>query len=202
MRSHFGIRAFGTNAYTAAEAGQDLVEEHTEDPASAHEELYFVARGLASFALDGETFEAPAGTYVYVRDPGVERSAVALEPETTVLSFGGPPTFEPSSWEWTFRASAQILAGELDDAAATLAELRSVHPESAGLHWTAARLALRQGDRERAIAELTIALELEPDLVTELRDDEALAAMRSEELAALRGDPAFDRLLKSRRQPR
>ena len=29
LRKHFGITAFGISAYTAAEAGQDVVEEHT-----------------------------------------------------------------------------------------------------------------------------------------------------------------------------
>ena len=28
LRKHFGITAFGLNAYTATEAGQDVVEEH------------------------------------------------------------------------------------------------------------------------------------------------------------------------------
>jgi hypothetical protein len=31
---------------------------------------------------------------------------VAAEAGTTVLSFGGPPTFTPSAWEWAFRVSA------------------------------------------------------------------------------------------------
>lgn len=193
VRSHFDIRAFGTNAYTAEAAGEDVVERHDEDP--PQEELYFVARGRARFELDGESFDAPAGTYVFVREPSVERYAVALEAGTTVLSFGGPPTFEPSSWEWTFRASAQLRAGDLDAADNTLSELRSLQPESPGLHWTSARLALRRGDREGAISALERAVELDPTLTAELRDDSALAEMNSEELGALRGDPGFERLL-------
>jgi quercetin dioxygenase-like cupin family protein len=73
-----------------------VVEPHDEDE---HVELYFVHTGSARFTLDGETFDAPAGTYVYVDTPSVHRHAVALEAGTTVLSFGGPPTFEPSEWE-------------------------------------------------------------------------------------------------------
>jgi hypothetical protein len=49
--------------------------------------------------------DAPAGTYVFVPDPGSHRHAVATEVPATVLSFGGPPTFEPSDWEWGFRAA-------------------------------------------------------------------------------------------------
>jgi mannose-6-phosphate isomerase-like protein (cupin superfamily) len=55
VRRHFGIQAFGVNAYTAAEAGQEVVERHTED-ARKHEELYIVIAGRATFTVDG--FEA------------------------------------------------------------------------------------------------------------------------------------------------
>ena len=75
-----------------------MVEPHTEEGAD-HQELYFVARGRAEFTVDGERFDAPAGTYVFIPDPGSHRHAVAAEAGTTVLSFGGPPTFEPSEWE-------------------------------------------------------------------------------------------------------
>ena len=30
VRRHFGIRAFGVNAYTASEVGSHIVERHTE----------------------------------------------------------------------------------------------------------------------------------------------------------------------------
>ena len=56
VRAHLGIRAFGTNAYTAEEAGVDVVEPHDEDD---QQELYLVFRGAARFTLDGETFDAP-----------------------------------------------------------------------------------------------------------------------------------------------
>jgi hypothetical protein len=104
VRAPLGIRAFGCNAYTAEAVGDDVVEPHSETP-SDHEELYFVARGHATFTVDGETFAAPEGTYVFVPDPASRRHAVAAEAGTTVLSFGGPPTFVPSAWEWTFRAA-------------------------------------------------------------------------------------------------
>ena len=69
VRMTLDLRAFGTNAYTANEAGVDVVEPHDEDPKLAHEELYFVHRGSARFTLDGESFDAPAGTYVRVDRP-------------------------------------------------------------------------------------------------------------------------------------
>ena len=48
VRRRFGITAFGINAYTAAEAGHDVVEEHTEQTLG-HEELYAVVAGHARF---------------------------------------------------------------------------------------------------------------------------------------------------------
>ena len=98
VRATLDIRAFGCNAYVAGREGEDVVEPHTEEGGD-HQELYFVARGLARFTVDGEQFDARAGTYVFIPDPKSHRHAVAAEAGTTVLSFGGPPTFEPSEWE-------------------------------------------------------------------------------------------------------
>jgi quercetin dioxygenase-like cupin family protein len=98
VRATLDIRAFGCNAYLAESAGEDVVEPHTESDGD-HQELYFVARGLARFTVDGEQFDARAGTYVFIPDPESHRHAVAAQAGTTVLSFGGPPTFEPSEWE-------------------------------------------------------------------------------------------------------
>jgi mannose-6-phosphate isomerase-like protein (cupin superfamily) len=98
VRATLGVRAFGCNAYVAGSVGDDVVEPHTEEGCD-HEELYFVARGRAEFTVDGERIDAPAGTYVFIPDPSSHRHATAAEEGTTVLSFGGPPTFEPSEWE-------------------------------------------------------------------------------------------------------
>ena len=108
VRLTLGVRAFGCNAYAAGAAGEDVVEPHTEDPELAHQELYFVAAGRATFTIDGQSYDAPAGTYVFVPDPASHRHAVADEPGTTVLSFGGPPTFQPSAWEWAFQAGPLV----------------------------------------------------------------------------------------------
>ncbi len=59
VRRHFGITAYGINAYTAGEAGQDVVEEHSEERLG-HEELYLVVSGSATFVLDGEEVAVPA----------------------------------------------------------------------------------------------------------------------------------------------
>lgn len=104
LRHHFGIRAFGFNAWIADHAGQELVEEHdevVEDGAGGHEEVYAITRGRATFTVDGERVEVPAGSILHVADPRLVRSAVAGEPGTTVLCVGAEPgvAFTPSEWE-------------------------------------------------------------------------------------------------------
>lgn len=103
VRIHFGIRAFGTNAYVARRSGEEVIGEHTETDESGtrHEELYYVVAGRATFTIDGEEADAPAGTFVYVRSPDASRRAVAREADTTVLCFGGTPgeAFAVSPWE-------------------------------------------------------------------------------------------------------
>jgi hypothetical protein len=176
VRAQLGLRAFGTNAYTAGNVGDDVVEPHDEDPTLAHEELYFVARGRATFTLDGETFDAPAGTYVFVPDPATHRHAVAQEPGTTVLSFGGPPTFEPSAWEWMFRAVA-LTDGDPATAREIVQDGLDKHPESPGLRVALARVRLREGDEAGARAALADAIERQPDVEDYVRRDAALARL-------------------------
>ena len=97
VRHHLDVRAFGTNAYTGADVGDLLIELHDEDE---FEELYVVLSGAARFAVDDETFDAPAGTLVLVTPPS-RRVAHATEPDTTVLAVGAIPgrAFEVSGWE-------------------------------------------------------------------------------------------------------
>jgi hypothetical protein len=186
VRWTLGVRAFGCNAYTAAEAGQDVVEPHTEDPQLAHQELYFVTSGRARFTIDGESYPAPSGTYVFIPDPASHRHAVAEEAGTTVLSFGGPPNFVPSAWEWAFRA-APLFRSEPQRAREILEEGLTAHPDSASLHYTGACLDAVQGKREAALVGLRKALDARPDLTEWAREDE--------DLAGLREDPDFRALV-------
>jgi hypothetical protein len=105
VRHHLGIRAFGVNAFVAGKPGEVMVEEHDENPepgsgVQGHEELYFVSSGRATFTIAGDTFEAPAGTLVFVH-PEATRAAVAGESGTTLLAIGAPlgEAFRVSDWE-------------------------------------------------------------------------------------------------------
>ena len=156
IRFELGIRAFGCNAYSADEAGHDVVEPHTEEGGSEHEELYFVARGAATFKIDDETFEAEAGTYVFVPDPGSRREAIAKEAGTVVLSFGGPSDFTPSAWEWSWRAS----------------------PESAAILYQLACLEAHEGHDGDALVALREAVDLDADVANWAKTDDDLRSLR------------------------
>ena len=93
VRSTLGIQSFGINAYGTTAADVPVVREHDESSpwASGHEELYVVVAGRATFTVDGEEIDAPAGTLVLVRDRNATRGAVAHEPGTQVLAIGGAP---------------------------------------------------------------------------------------------------------------
>ena len=72
IRSVLGIESFGINAWRATEAGQEIIGEHDElgGGAGGHEELYFVLSGRATFTVAGERVDAPAGSIVFIKDPG------------------------------------------------------------------------------------------------------------------------------------
>ena len=186
VRLTLGIEAFGTNAYTAEEAGVDVVEPHTESPELGHQELYFVARGRAKFILDGEEHDAPAGTYVFVPDTSTHRHAIAEEAGTTVLSFGGPPVFKPSAWEWTFRAT-NLKKTDADGARRLLEEGLEAWPESPSIYWELGCWEAVYGSHDKATEWLRKALEREPRMREYLETDD--------DLASLRDEPAFKALV-------
>jgi quercetin dioxygenase-like cupin family protein len=89
VRRRFGIQAFGTNAYTPGASGQ-VVEEHSEQ-ILGHEEIYLVLRGRVRFTVDGNEHELGQGQLVFLRDPSLRRSAVAVTDDAAVLAIGGKP---------------------------------------------------------------------------------------------------------------
>jgi hypothetical protein len=177
LREALGTRIIGMSAFTAERAGQEVVERHREsDGGRGHEEVYVVLRGRASFQLDGEELDAPAGTFLLVSDPSLERRAVAAEPGTAVLALGGPPTFQPSASEWVERARPH-LRSDPARARRILDELRAARPDSVGIRIGEALFAVAQGNLAVARDELAALLEEDPSLRVALAQDPDLAPL-------------------------
>ena len=187
VRLRFGITAFGVNAWTAREAGARVINEHDEAEDSS-EELYLVLRGRASFEVGGEQFDAPAGTFVFVR-PGVTRTAFGEEPGTTIISVGGVPgqPYEPSGWELFAPVRPLYDAGDYAKAADRGRELLADDPPYADLFYNVACCESLAGQKDRAIAHLRRAIELSERTRPFLDGDS--------DLDPIRQDPAFKELL-------
>jgi tetratricopeptide (TPR) repeat protein len=178
LRRHFGITAFGINAYTATEVGQDVVEEHDE-ARLGHEELYVVLTGRATFVLDGEEVEVPAGSAVFLRDPKVRRYARAEEAGTTVLALGGKPgQHEVSAWEYFFAAYPKADEGDVEGALAELDAGLVEKPDHPPLLYHRACILARAGRVDEARPWLERALERDPDLQKYADEDEDLVGLR------------------------
>jgi len=174
-----GIEAFGMNAYTADRVGDDVVESHTEQ-SLGHQEVYVVLSGRATFELDGETVDAPAGTVVFLREPSTRRYARAAEPGTTVLAVGGKPgeAYSPSAWEWYFEAEKFRPEMDTDGALALLAEGLERFPEHAGMLYSIACWQALAGRDDEALETLRRAESLEPRVREWAATDDDLASIR------------------------
>ena len=185
VRGRFGIRAFGTNAYTPGASGR-VVEEHTEQ-VYGHEEMYLVLRGRVRFTVDGNDHELGQGQLVHLRDPSLRRGAVALTDDAAVLAVGGKPgaPHEISAWEYAFAASPHLRAGRYDEARQTLREGLEARPGSPPLLYDLACVEALAGESDKALELL----------------DEAIAAderfreyaQTDEDFASVRDDPRFPR---------
>jgi len=187
IRLHFGIKAFGVNAFFADAAGERLINEHDESD-DEQQELYLVHSGHAVFELDGERHDAPAGTFVFVK-PGVNRTAYAQEPGTTVVAVGGTPgkPYEDIGWEWWVPVRPLYAAGDYEAASDRALEVAQAHPEYAGLWYNLAcceSLAGRHGD---AAEHLRRAIGLSDQVRQFARGDS--------DLDPIRGEPGIAELL-------
>jgi quercetin dioxygenase-like cupin family protein len=185
LRRPLDVTAFGINAYTSTEAGQDVVEEHTERTLG-HEEIYVVLTGRATFRLGDEEHDAPAGTLVFIRDPTVRRGATAADAGTTVLAIGGRPgSHEVSDWEYSFAAYGHLKEGDAERGLAVVREGIAAKGESPRLLYDLACFESLAGRREEAIGHLVRAVELDPQYREYASDDS--------DLDAIRDDPRFPR---------
>jgi hypothetical protein len=189
VREHFGIRAFGINAFTPAEDGT-LIGEHDES-GSGQEELYLVLDGNATFEVDGETVDAPAGTFVFVR-PESRRKATG---DGTVLVLGATPgeAYQAIDWgeAWPFHNESMRAYGEQRYADAVEAVRNGLEhtPDHPGLHYNYACFATLAGDTsDETFGHLRRSVELLPRFREQARTDE--------DFATVRDDPRFEEALR------
>jgi len=189
VREYLGISAFGVNAFTAGEDGT-LVGEHDEI-GPGQEELYLVLEGNATFEIDGNTVEAPAGTLVFV-GPESRRKATG---NGTVLVVGATPgeAYQALDWgeAWAFQRDSMRAYNEqryADALEAVRAGLQHV-PDHPGLHYNYACFATLAGDTgDETFGHLHRSVELWPRFREQARTDN--------DFATVRDDPRFEEALR------
>ena len=182
VRAHLGITAFGVNSFTAAKAGDRVINPHAEDQPGDNDELYVVITGHARFEVAGETIDAPPGTLVYVPAGPTERTAFAEEDGTTVLAVGATAgqAYEPSGWE-IFRPLYPLYnAGDWEGYIEQAKPLIEANPEFGSAVYNLACVEALAGRKEDAIASLRTAIERWPRSKELAPDDPDLDAIRDE----------------------
>ena len=189
VREHMGMQAVGINAYTRGDDGT-LINEHDE-AGSGQEELYIVLDGTATFEVDGESFEAPSGTLVFVQ-PESRRKATG---DATVLALGAKPgeAYQAIDWgeTWTFHSKSLTAYGEqryADALDAVRGGLEKV-PDHPGLHYNYACFATLAGETgDETFGHLRRSVELFPPFRDQARADDDFASVRE--------DPRFEEALR------
>jgi tetratricopeptide (TPR) repeat protein len=188
IRRHFDIEGFGVRAARAVGDGY-LVGEHDQVGLGAYgqEELYYVLSGAATFEVDGGQVDAPAGTFVFVGNPAVKRSATAREKGTTVLAITGTPG-EPhrlSAGEAMHEMWEPYQAGDNETALERLRPVLADWPEAL-VYFNVACVEARLGRADDAIRHLEQAIADDHRIREHIRTDE--------DLDSLREDPRFQAL--------
>lgn len=189
VREHLGAQAFGMNAYKPGDDGT-LIGEHDE-AGSGQEEIYIVLDGHATFEVDGETVDAPAGTFVFV-PPEARRKATG---DGTVLALGGTPgeAYEAIDWgdAWRFHRDSMTAYSEQRYADALEAVRQGLEhvPDNAGLNYNYACFATLAGETgDETFDHLRSSIELRPQFREQAR--------RDDDFAAVREDPRFEEALR------
>jgi tetratricopeptide (TPR) repeat protein len=185
VRGHFGIEAFGVNAWTAGASGDEVISDHNEER-SGHEELYVVLNGRAIFTVDGRDVDAPAGTLMFVNEPQTQRKAIAAEAGTTVLAIGAKPgeAYQPLGWEWSSDAFQYFQSGEPERAYELLAAADEEHPDAPSVLYNLACAEALNGEHDAALEHLARATSLEERWRKAARDDP--------DFDGVRDDPRFE----------
>jgi hypothetical protein len=185
VRRRLDITSFGIQAFRAP-SEVDVIREHDEiGPlgSAGQEELYIVLNGAATFEIDGEALEAPAGSLVLVQ-PAAKRKALAKDDATTILVVGGTPgeAYVPAPIEAS-EAMAAYGAGDYETAIAKQLVVVEKRPTDPVACFNAACFEARAGRTGEAIDHLQRAIDIDDRIKELIRTDE--------DLDSLREDPRF-----------
>jgi tetratricopeptide (TPR) repeat protein len=190
VRQELDIEGFGVNAFRAVGADAQIINEHHELglASSGQQELYVVLNGSATFNIDGERVEAPAGSLVFVGDPKVKRGAVSREEGTTILAIGGTPgeayrVFPPEGTE----AMKAYNEGDFETALERVGQVLAREPNDVLSLYNSACFAARLGRTDEALQHLERAIKLEDRAIEYARGDE--------DFDSIREDPRFKKLV-------
>jgi hypothetical protein len=150
-----------------------------------------VLDGNATFEVDGETIDAPAGTLLSV-PPEVRRKATG---EGTVLALGGTPgeAYRALDWgdAWPFHSESMTAYGEQRYADALAAVRKGLEhtPDNPGLNYNYACFSSLAGEvDDETFSHLRRGIELFPPFREQ--------APRDDDFASVRDDPRFEEALR------
>ena len=182
VRRTLDITAFGVQAFSAPSGGV-VVNEHDEVllTEAGQQELYIVMSGAATFEIDGETVDAPAGSLVHVQ-PAAKRKATATEDGTTILVVGATPgkAYEPAPEEMG-QAFAAYNAGDYELALEKQLVVVEKQPENPVAHFNVGCFAARAGHADQAIEALERAIVINDGVKELIATDEDLDSLREDE---------------------
>jgi len=182
VRRTLDITAFGVQAFSAPSGGV-VVNEHDEVllTEAGQQELYIVMSGAATFEIDGETVDAPAGSLVHVQ-PAAKRKATATVDDTTILVVGATPgkAYEPAPEEMG-QAFAAYNAGDYELALEKQLVVVEKQPENPVAHFNVGCFAARAGHADQAIEALERAIAINDGVKELIASDEDLDSLRQDE---------------------
>jgi len=182
VRRRFDITSFGAQAFRAP-SGVDVIREHAEITLgeAGQEELYIVLNGAATFEIDGESIEAPAGSLVHVQ-PTAKRKATATDAATTIVVIGGTPgkAYEPAPAE-AAEAFAAYNAADYETAVAKQRVVVERRPGDPLAHFNAGCFAARAGHADEAIEHLRRAVEINERIKELVATDDDLDSIRDDQ---------------------
>ena len=144
-----------------------------------------MSSGRATFTVNGDEIDAPAGTFVFVRDPAAKRTAIAEEAGTTIVIVGGKPgeAFSPSPWERNAEGLVHFANEDYDKAAETYEQFLDERPGDAGFLYNLACAESRLGRKDSALKHLRQCVEAEERFKEN--------AVTDPDFDAIRDDPEF-----------